>query len=128
MLRNRHIFSSNPSTTNFGYRPGNMTFYDVNACGRQYFFTTLMCSDGSSSFIPWPIGKPKSAPESSQFYGNFGLNVFCVTTFQNGGRRRYRGRTSFLKIYKTLSNRTVTFFACFWGLDIRFQVSPFTLT
>ena len=128
MLRNRHIFSSNPSTTNFGCRRGNMTLYDVNACGRQYFFTTLMRSNSSSSFIPWNIGKAKSAPESSQFCGYFGLNVFCVTTLENGGRRRYRRRTSFSKIYKTMTNRTVTFFACFWGLDIRFQVSPFTLT
>ena len=92
------------------------------------FFTTLTRSNSSSALIPWRIGKPKSAPESSHFYLSSQLKWFCVTTFQNGGRRRYRRRTPFSKMNKTFSNHSITFCLRFWGLDIGFQVCPSTLT
>ena len=128
MLRNRDSFSLLSDTKNFVWRRRNMTSYDVNACERQYFFTTLTRSNSSSALITWPIGKPKSAPESAHFFLNSQLRKFCVTTFQNGGRRRYRRRTPFSKMNKTFSNHTVAFCLRFWGLDIGFQVCPSTLT
>ena len=106
MLRNRDSFSLLSDSTNFVWRRRNMTSCDVNACERQYFFTTLTRSNSSSALIPWRIGKPKSAPESAHFFLTSQLKKFCVTTFQNGGRRRYRRRTPFSKMNKTFPNHT----------------------
>ena len=128
MRPNRHIFSFLFSSNDFVSRRFKMAADDVIADGRQYFFTTLTHSNSSSALITWPIGKPKSAPESAHFFLNSQLKKFYVTTFQNGGRRRYRRRTPFSKMNKTFSNHTVAFCLRFWGLDICFQVCPFTLT